>query len=55
MLPVAVDGITRAGLWELLAWGSRMFAAGLLMALPVIIALLLVNLGMGVCRAPRRS
>lgn len=48
VMPVAVDGLTRAGLWELVSWASRMFAAGVLMALPVIIALLLVNVGMGV-------
>lgn len=48
ILPVAVDGITRAGLWALLEWSSRLFAAGLLMALPVVMALLLVNIGMGV-------
>jgi flagellar biosynthetic protein FliR len=48
VLPVAADGFGRAGLWELLSWASRMFAAGVLMALPVIIALLLINIGMGV-------
>ncbi len=48
VLPVATDGLTRAGAWELLAWASRMFAAGVLMALPVIISLLLINVGMGV-------
>jgi flagellar biosynthetic protein FliR len=48
VLPIATDGLTRAGLWELLAWASRMFAAGLLMAMPVIVALLLINIGMGV-------
>lgn len=48
VLPIAVDGFGRAGIWELLSWGSRMFAAGVLMALPVIVALLLVNIGMGV-------
>jgi flagellar biosynthetic protein FliR len=48
VIPVAVDGIGRAGIWDLLSWASRMFAAGLLMALPVIIALLLINIGMGV-------
>lgn len=48
VLPVATDGLTRAGVWELLAWASRMFAAGVLMALPVIISLLLINVGMGV-------
>jgi flagellar biosynthetic protein FliR len=34
--------------WNLAAWGSRMFAGGLLMALPVVATLLLINLGMGV-------
>lgn len=48
VIPVATDGLGRAGLWDLLLWASRMFAAGLLMALPVIVALLLINIGMGV-------
>lgn len=48
VLPVATDGLGRAGIWELLSWASRMFAAGLLMAMPVIISLLLINIGMGV-------
>ena len=48
VMPVAVDGIGQAGLWGLLSWASRMFAAGLVMALPVIISLLLINIGLGV-------
>jgi flagellar biosynthetic protein FliR len=48
VLPIAVDGFSRAGIWELLLWASRMFAAGVLMALPVLISLLLINIGMGV-------
>lgn len=47
-LPVATDGISRNELLELITWGSRMFAGGLLIALPVIGALLLVNMGLGV-------
>jgi flagellar biosynthetic protein FliR len=47
-LPVAVDGITRNGLYEVVAWGSRMFAGGLLVALPIMGAMLMVNMGMGV-------
>ncbi len=46
--PVAVDGISRNGMKEIIGWGSRMFSGGLLMALPVMAALLLVNLGMGI-------
>lgn len=48
ILPVAADGLTRAGLWALISWSGQLFAGGLLMALPIIIALLLVNIGMGV-------
>jgi flagellar biosynthetic protein FliR len=48
VLPVAADGLTRAGVWELVAWASRMFAAGVAMSLPVLMSLLLVNMGMGV-------
>jgi len=48
VLPVATDGLTRVGIWEILSWASRMFAAGVLMAMPVIISLLLINIGMGV-------
>lgn len=47
-LPVAVDGITRNTLHEVVAWGSRMFAGGLLISLPLVGAMLMVNLGMGV-------
>lgn len=46
--PVAMTGISGNGLAEIVGWASRMFNAGLLMALPVVAALLLVNLGMGV-------
>lgn len=47
-LPVGVDGLTQNNLQQIFLWASRMFASGLLMALPAIAALLLVNLGMGI-------
>lgn len=47
-LPVATDGISRNSLHEVIAWGSRLFAGGLLIALPIMGAMLLVNMGMGV-------
>jgi flagellar biosynthetic protein FliR len=47
-MPVAVDGITRNGLLEVVAWGSRLFTGGLLIALPIVGAMLMVNMGMGV-------
>ena len=48
VLPIATDGLGRAGLWELLSWASRMFAEGLLMTMPVVVSLLLVNIGLGI-------
>lgn len=48
VIPVGLDGIDRNGLHNMVAWGSEMFAAGVVMALPVIVALLLMNIGMGV-------
>ncbi|MCU7803678.1 MAG: flagellar biosynthetic protein FliR [Candidatus Thiodiazotropha sp. (ex Lucinoma annulata)] len=47
-MPVATDGLSRNGLLELVAWGSRLFAGGLLIALPIVGAMLMVNMGMGV-------
>jgi flagellar biosynthesis protein FliR len=46
-LPVAADGMTSNALWRLALWGARLFADGLLMGLPVVAALLLVSIGMG--------
>ena len=47
-LPVAVDGISRNSFYTIVAWASQMFVTGLLVSLPVVAALLMVNLGMGV-------
>ena len=47
-MPVAMDGISRNGLLEVVAWGSRLFTGGLLIALPIVGAMLMVNMGMGV-------
>lgn len=47
-IPIAIDGISQAGVWSLVSWGSRIFTGGVMLALPVIFALLLVNLGFGV-------
>lgn len=47
-LPIGIDGIDKAGIWTILAWSSRMFAGGLLLAMPVIASLLLVNIIFGV-------
>lgn len=47
-IPVALEGIAGAELWTLVAWSGRLFAGGLLLALPAIAALLLVNVSFGV-------
>jgi flagellar biosynthetic protein FliR len=47
-LPIGVDGVAKSGIWAIIAWSSRMFAGGLLLAMPVIVSLLLVNVSFGV-------
>jgi flagellar biosynthesis protein FliR len=47
-IPIAVDGMEIVDFWSIIAWSSRIFAAGLLMALPVIASLLMVNVSFGV-------
>lgn len=47
-LPIGIEGIERSDLWSVIAWSSRLFAAGLLMALPAMTALLMVNIAFGV-------
>jgi len=47
-LPIGMLVPSRDGLWQLVTWGSNMFAGGMLIALPAVAALLLVNLAFGV-------
>jgi flagellar biosynthetic protein FliR len=47
-MPIAADGLTRNDIWTMLSWASVMFAGALLIALPLMTALLLVNLSFGV-------
>lgn len=47
-LPVGAAAFDRPALALLAGWGSQLFAAGLLIALPAVVALLLVNIAMGV-------
>lgn len=48
LLPVTAAPFSAGGFSSLLAWSSILFSAGLLLALPLITALLIANLGMGV-------
>ncbi len=47
-LPIGVDMIGSNGIWSILIWSSRMFAGGLLLAMPIVASLLLVNIIFGV-------
>lgn len=47
-LPIAMTGLSGVDIWSVIAWSSRLFASGLLLALPVIASLLLVNVSFGV-------
>jgi len=46
--PVGVAFITGANFAALVEWSAMIFLGGMLMALPVLVALLLVNIGVGV-------
>jgi flagellar biosynthetic protein FliR len=48
LLPVATTTPGIGGIGSFLAWSSVLFSAGLLLALPLITALLITNLAMGV-------
>jgi len=47
-LPIGMSGVEKTDIWTIIAWSSRLFAGGLLLAMPVIISLLLVNISFGV-------
>lgn len=48
LLPVGGAGLDAARLGALLRFGGQMFAGGLMLALPVLVALLAINLALGV-------
>lgn len=47
-LPVGVEGLSSESLWQVIAWGASMYGHALFVALPIITAMLLVNLALGV-------
>ena len=47
-LPIGSGGISMDVLWEMLQWTGHIFAAGIMIALPAIAALLVVNIAFGV-------
>lgn len=48
LLPVGVAPPAAQGLWALLAWSAALFSMGLLLSLPVVGALLIANIALGV-------
>jgi flagellar biosynthetic protein FliR len=48
LLPISATPFSAASFTSMLAWSSVVFSAGLLLALPLITALLIANLAMGV-------
>jgi flagellar biosynthetic protein FliR len=47
-LPIGVSHIDKSFLLSVVLWGARVFESGLLIALPAVIALVIVNLALGV-------
>lgn len=47
-LPVGPEGIALQSLWDLVAWGSWIFAGAVLIALPAVASILVVNISFGV-------
>lgn len=47
-LPIGTAGLDRQTIWDVVTWGGRMFAGGLLIAIPAVTALLMTNIAFGV-------
>lgn len=47
-LPVAPDAMGKASLWQLALWGRAIFSSGVQIGLPVIAAILITNLALGI-------
>ena len=47
VFPVAVDGLSVDSFWNLVAWGTRMFEIGLVMAMPIVGSILLLDVAQG--------
>ena len=48
VLPISSTGLTVESFWQIVSWGSYLFQGAVVLALPVIAALLVVNLSLGV-------
>jgi len=48
LIPISAEGLTVNSYWEIVSWGSHLFQGAVVLALPIISALLVVNLALGV-------
>jgi flagellar biosynthetic protein FliR len=48
VLPVTVEPMASRGLLTVVSWGGQIFESGLMMSLPVVGALLIANIGIGI-------
>lgn len=47
-LPIAAISFHNDGFWDLALWGSKVFSSGLQLALPIVAALLITNVALGI-------
>lgn len=47
-IPIGTIGLSTDSIWQLVSWGSQMFAGAVLISLPTVGALLVVNISFGV-------
>jgi len=47
-LPIAAISFRNDGFWDLALWGSKIFSAGLQLAMPIVAALLITNVALGI-------
>lgn len=48
VIPIGTQGLVIDGFWDIVMWGSWIFAGAVLIALPAITAILVINIGFGV-------
>jgi len=48
VIPISSKGLSIESYWEIVSWGSYLFQGAVVLALPVIAALLVVNLSLGI-------
>jgi flagellar biosynthesis protein FliR len=47
-LPISAEPMTGSAMWQLVGWGGRIFGLGVQLALPMVAALLMTNMALGI-------